>query len=381
MRIVIASDSFKGSMSSEHVAEIVAAEARRAWHDCEVACVPMADGGEGTVAAVVAAVGGELRMTRVVGPLGEAVDAVWGLLPSGEAVIEMAAASGLPLLSPEERNPLLTSTYGTGELVRAALDAGVCGITLAIGGSATNDGGLGCLRALGVRALDDQGSELAGVGADLGCVAALDFSGLDSRLARVPLTVMCDVDNPLTGPDGATYTYGPQKGATAEMLEQLEAGMCSYAQVLATVAVSGFSSEAPGMGAAGGLGAAMAALGATLVPGVERVLDLVGFDRLLDGADLCITGEGHADAQSVHGKVISGVARRCQRAGVPCVAFVGGMDEDAAGLYACGVTELIPITPADTSLEDALAHAEANLARTTALAFNPMAIQFRHIRR
>lgn len=368
MRIVIASDSFKGSMSSARVAELVAAAARRRWLGCDVVCVPMADGGEGTVAAVVAASGGELRTTRVRGPLGVAVDAVWGLLPDGEAIVEMAAASGLPLLAPSERNPLLTSTFGTGMLVHAALDVGACGITLAIGGSATNDGGLGCLRALGVRALDADGLEIDGVGANLGRVATLDFSGLDPRLAQVPLTVMCDVDNPLTGPQGATYTYGPQKGATPEMLERLEAGMRSYARVLEE-AVPGLDADAPGMGAAGGLGAAMAALGATLVPGVERVLDLVGFDELLEGAGLCVTGEGHADAQSAHGKVVSGVARRCQRAGVPCVAFVGGMDEGARELFSCGVASLVNVTPANTPLEEALAHAEANLSHAAARYF------------
>ena len=368
MRIVIASDSFKGSMSSERVAEIVAAEARRAWPGCEAACVPMADGGEGTVGAVVAAAGGELRASRVRGPLGTPVDAVWGMLPSGEAVIEMAAASGLTLLAAEERNPLLTSTFGTGELVLAALDAGARGITLAIGGSATNDGGMGCLRALGARILDADGRELAGVGADLGRVAALDLSGLDPRLRGVSLAVLRDVDNPLMGARGATFVFGSQKGASSEALERLEAGMRSYAQVLSRAA-DGLDTDAPGMGAAGGLGAAMAAIGASLTPGVERVLDLVGFDALLDGAALCVTGEGHADAQSAHGKVISGVARRCQRAGVPCIAFVGGMDEGARELVSCGVTEFVPITPDGESLEGALAHAEANLAHAAARLF------------
>ena len=372
VRIVIASDSFKGSMTSTRVAELVADAALRRWPDSDVVCVPMADGGEGTVCAVVAACGGELRVARVRGPLGAAVDAKWGLLPNGEAIIEMAAASGLPLLAAEERNPLLTSTFGTGELVCAALDAGARGITLAIGGSATNDGGMGCLRALGVRVLDAGGHELEGVGADLARVASIDFSQLDARLASVKLTVMCDVDNPLTGPDGATYTFGPQKGATSEMLEQLEAGMCTYARVL-SAAVDGLDTDASGMGAAGGLGAAMAALGAELAPGVERVLDLVGFDALLEGTDICVTGEGHADAQSLHGKVVSGVAKRCLRAGVPCIAFVGGMDEGAYELLDCGVTSIVPITPADTPLEDALAHAEANLARAAALTFNPVA--------
>ena len=371
MRIVIASDSFKGSMTSARVAELVAAAAEQRWPDCGCVCVPMADGGEGTVAAVVAACGGELRVTRVMGPLGAPVEATWGVLPNGEAIIEMAAASGLPLLATCELNPLLTGTLGTGELLRAALDVGACGITLAIGGSATNDGGMGCLRALGVRILDADGSELEGTGADLARVASLDFSLLDSRLADVPLTVMCDVDNPLCGPDGATYTFGPQKGATPEMLEQLEAGMRNYAYVL-SAAVLGLNADAPGMGAAGGLGAAMAALGAELVPGVERVLDLVGFDALLEGAAFCVTGEGHADAQSVHGKVVSGVAKRCLSADVPCIAFVGGMDEGASALLDCGVTSLIPITPADTPLNEALAHAEENLARAAALTFNSL---------
>ena len=361
-RFLFACDSFKGTISSARSAELLGEQALRFFPDAQCNGVEVADGGEGTVDAVVAATGGVRRVVRVRGPRGREVDAAYGLLGEGRAIIEMAAASGLPLLSPAERDPRATSTYGTGQLILDALDQGVCDISLAIGGSATNDGGMGCMRALGVRFLDANGAELEGVGADLARVAEIDTTDLDPRVAEAAFHVMCDVDNPLVGPRGATYVFGPQKGATPQIADALEEGMRSYADVLARH-FEGFDPSAAGMGAAGGLGAAAwAYLGAELLPGVEQVLNLVGFDELLVGCDLCVTGEGHADAQSAHGKVVSGVAARCRRAGVPCVAVVGGMNPDARELLDCGVGALVPTVIDAGDIEEVLAHAEENFS-------------------
>lgn len=359
-RFLFASDSFKGTISSERAAELLSEAAREVFPGAEVRGIEVADGGEGTVDAVVAATGGTLRSVEVAGPLGKATRATYGLLDGGRAIMEMAAASGLPLLALDERDPRRTSTYGTGQLIMDALDRGVRDISLAIGGSATNDGGMGCARALGVRFLDDEGNELDGVGADLARVVSIDLSGMDARVAQTTFHVMCDVTNPLLGERGATHVFGPQKGATPEVVDELERGMENYARVLQT-AFPGFDAMAPGTGAAGGLGAgARAFLSAEMLPGIECVLDLVGFDALLAGCDLCVTGEGHADSQSAHGKVVSGVARRCQAAGVPCVAVVGGMNADACELLDVGVDALVPTVIDVSSLEDALAHAEEN---------------------
>lgn len=306
------------------------------------------------------AAGGSLRSVVVTGPLGTKTEATYGLLGNGRAIIEMAAASGLPLLSLDERDPRATSTYGTGELILDALDAGVRDVTLAIGGSATNDGGMGCMRALGICFLDASGAELLGSGADLERVDRIDMAGLDSRVHETSFHVMCDVDNPLLGVRGATHVFGPQKGASPGVVEELERGMTHYAHKIADV-VPAFNPASPGMGAAGGLGAATRAfLGAELLGGIEQVLNLVGFDELLRDCDLCVTGEGHADAQSAHGKVVSGIAARCARAGVPCVALVGGMDFDATELLACGVDALVPTVIDVGTIHEALEHAERN---------------------
>ena len=370
-RFVFASDSLKGTLSSADAARLLEAAARRHFPGCSCSFVPMADGGEGTVGALVAACGGELVHARVSDPLGRPVDAAFGMLPGGRAVIEMAAASGLPLLAPGERNPLLATTYGTGELVRAALDAGTRDVTLAIGGSATNDGGAGCARALGARLLDAEGRELAGRGADLGRVAAIDLSGLDPRIARTEFHLMCDVDNPLVGPRGASAVYGPQKGATPAMVAELDAGMASYARVLA--ATFGRSLDVPGAGAAGGLGAgAMAFLGARAQSGVARVLELTRFSEVLAGADLCVTGEGHADAQTARGKVVAGVAAACTEASVPCVAVVGGMCADAAEVP--GVAAWVPTAIDAMPLEEALARAEELYALAAERLFSLLAL-------
>lgn len=361
-RFLFASDSFKGTISSARAAELLAQAALQAFPDAVTRGIEVADGGEGTVDAVVSAVGGTMREVRVRDARGRATRAVYGLLPGNRAIIEMAAASGLPQLVPVDRNPLLTATWGTGELIVDALNQGVRDITLAIGGSATNDGGMGCMCALGARFLDAQGSELEGVGANLSRVRSIDLSGFDERVALARFHVMCDVDNPLLGPQGATRVFGPQKGANPAMVEELELGMHNYAHVLEEC-FPGFDASKAGMGAAGGLGAASSTfLHAELVPGVEQVLDLVGFDELLVDCDLCVTGEGHADSQSVHGKVVSGVAARCQRAGVPCVGLVGGMNADARELLDCGVDALVPTVIDVCTLDDALSHAELNYA-------------------
>lgn len=354
-RFLFASDSLKGTLSSADTAQLLERAARRHFPGCSCVAVPMADGGEGTVDALVEACGGERVRATVADPLGRPVEAAYGMLPGGRAVIEMAAASGLPLLAPDERNPLLTSTYGTGELILDALRRGARDVTVALGGSATNDGGLGMARALGVRALDAGGRELTGRGADLARVATLDLSGLDARVAAASFSVMCDVDNPLTGPEGASAVFGPQKGATPAMVEELDAGMARYAHVLEDTLGRDF--DVPGAGAAGGLGAGcLAFLGARSQSGIARVLELVGFDALLADADLCVTGEGHADAQTARGKVVAGVGAACAAAGVPCAAVVGGMSADAARLP--GVGAIVPTAIDAMPLEEALARAE-----------------------
>lgn len=373
MRFVFASDSLKGTISSARAAAILEEEATRVFPDVTCTKLGVADGGEGTVDAVVASLGGARIEATVSDPLGRPVEATYGMLPGNRAIIEMAAASGLPLLTHAERNPLLTSTYGTGQLVLHALRNGATEVTIAIGGSATNDGGMGAMRALGVRFLDSAKGELEGTGADLARVSSIDTSGLDPLVSHARFRLLCDVDNPLLGPRGATRVFAPQKGANPQQIEELEHGMASFARVLERTL--GHSADQPGDGAAGGLGAAIRLfLGATSVPGIDWVLDVVGLDQALLGADLCITGEGHADAQSAHGKVVSGVASRCKRLGMPCIAIVGGMDPGALDLMDLGVDSLVPTVIDCGDVADALAHAERNYHLAAARVFSLMAL-------
>lgn len=373
MRFVFASDSLKGTISSARAAAILEEEATRSFPGVACAKLAVADGGEGTVDAVVSSLGGARIETTVADPLGRPVEATYGMLPGNRAIIEMAAASGLPLLTHEEQNPLRTSTYGTGQLVLHALRNGATEITIAIGGSATNDGGMGAMRALGVRFLDSAKGELEGTGADLARVSSIDTSGLDPLVSHARFRLLCDVDNPLLGPRGATRVFSPQKGANPQQVEELESGMTSYARVLERTL--GRSADQPGDGAAGGLGAAVRLfLGATSVPGIDWVLSVVGLDQALLGADLCITGEGHADAQSAHGKVVSGVASRCKRLGVPCIAIVGGMDPGALDLMDLGVDALVPTVIDCGDVADALAHAERNYRLAAARVFSLLAL-------
>ncbi len=368
MRVVVAPDSYKGSLSALGVAQAIGRGVRAVFPDAEVVPVPIADGGEGTVEALVAATGGRLEEREVRGPLGEPVRARWGVLGDGRtAVIEMAAASGLPLVPKERRDPRVTTTYGTGELVRAALDAGLSKLIVGIGGSATNDGGTGMARALGARFLDAAGAELPEGGAALARLARVELSGLDPRLAAVELLVACDVDNPLTGPRGASAVYGPQKGATPEMVRELDAALAVYARV-ASGATGRDVAALPGAGAAGGLGAGLLFFTpARLRPGVEIVLETTGFDRLLEGTDLVITGEGRTDSQTAMGKAPVGVAAAAKRKGVPVVCLSGGLGEGASDVLGKGIDALASVVPEPMALEACMARGaelcEAGAAR------------------
>lgn len=330
--------------------------------DAECVCLEAADGGEGTAAAVCAAAGGRMVSCRAADPCGRPVNAAFALLPDHSAVIEMAAASGLPLLAEAERNPMETSTRGTGDMIRCALDLGCRRITAAIGGSATNDGGMGCMAALGAVFRDSCGNELEGTGKDLIRVSEIDLNGLDPRLAEVQLTVMCDVRNPLCGPQGAVRTYAAQKGADAAMRDALEEGMCHYRDVIRRT--FGTDPDAmPGSGAAGGLGAALAVfLHARMRPGAETVLDLIGFDEKIRGCTLVVTGEGCTDRQSSFGKVLQAVGERCRRAGVLCVALSAVLGDGWEEILGHGVASVMTAADRIMTLEEAMENAETKYA-------------------
>ena len=359
MKLLFASDSFKGSLTSEKTVELLTKAAREIFGDCQTAGVPVADGGEGTVDAVIAAERGEKISVQVHGPLhGEKISAVYGVLPGKRAVIEMAAASGLPLVPENLRNPLHTTTYGTGELILDALEKGYRDISIAIGGSATNDGGMGCAKALGVRFLDSQGQELDGYGRDLIRVANIDISGLDARLKESKITVMCDVTNPLCGEHGATYTFGAQKGATPEIQKELESGMINYRDIIKRE-FDMDCDQVEGAGAAGGLGAALKVfLSGEMKSGIETVLELIHFDDRLNGVDLVVTGEGRTDWQSCFGKVMRGVGVHAKAKHIPAVGLSGSLGRGALDITGHGVESLMTTVNAPMSLRDALDNAE-----------------------
>ncbi|WP_027602379.1 MULTISPECIES: glycerate kinase [Pseudomonas] len=365
MKIVIAPDSFKESLSAAGVASALARGLRQALPTAEIRECPLGDGGEGTLDAVLAATGGEVREARVTGPLGEPVTARWGWLAEQRtAFVEMASASGLELVPKARRDVRVATSHGTGELLRAALDAGAERLVLAIGGSATNDSGAGVLQALGVRLLDGQGQALAPGGAALASLASLDLTDLHPRLAAVEVVIAADVDNPLCGPQGASQIFGPQKGASPEQVRELDAALAHFATV--TAATLGRDvSEQPGAGAAGGVGfAALAFLQATFRPGIEVVAELVGLEKALEGADLAVTGEGRLDGQTLRGKTPAGVLRLAQRHGVPVVAVAGSLGEGYDALYQQGLAAAFSLVPGPLSLEEALAQAEGLLERT-----------------
>ena len=358
MKLVFASDSFKGTVSSEQTVELLTKAAHEVFGPCETVGVPVADGGEGTTDAVILARKGKKVFATVHGPLMEEVSAYYGKLSEKEAVLEMAQASGLPMVPEELRNPLNTTTYGTGELIMAALDAGFTDISIAIGGSATNDGGMGFASALGIRFMDADGNVLEGKGSELEKVAHIDVSGLNEKAKKAHFTVMCDVTNPLCGKDGATYTFGKQKGGTPEILDRLEKGMCNYRDVI--IKEFGVNpDDTPGTGAAGGLGAALKIfLQAEMKSGIETVLDLINFDKLITGADLIVTGEGRTDWQSCFGKVMQGVGDRAKKYDIPVTALCGGLGKGYDQIYEHGIDSIMTTVDGPMPLSEALDRAE-----------------------
>ncbi|EMS9660527.1 TPA: glycerate kinase [Klebsiella aerogenes] len=365
MKIVIAPDSYKESLSALDVATAIETGFREIYPHAEYVKVPVADGGEGTVEAMVAATQGHIVQVSVTGPLGEPVNAFYGL--SGDmrcAYIEMAAASGLESVPPTRRNPLLTTSWGTGELIRHALDAGVSQIIIGIGGSATNDGGAGMAQALGAKLLSAGQQQIAPGGGALETLARIDLSELDPRLADCRIDVACDVTNPLTGPQGASAVFGPQKGATAAMIERLDRGLQHFAQIIdRDLDIDVLSLE--GGGAAGGMGAALYAFcGANLRPGIEIVTDALGLADLVADADLVITGEGRIDSQTIHGKVPVGVAKVAKRYNVPVIGIAGSLTADVGVVHQHGLDAVFSVLYSVCTLDEALANAAANVRMT-----------------
>lgn len=337
-KCVVVSDSFKGTVSSREICEIAQRVIPRHFPACEVVCIPVADGGEGTVDCFIQAMGAQRVEVTVTNALGEKSAAAYARI--GElAIIEMAAAAGLPQVG-ALRCPGTATTYGVGELIAHAVDSGCRKILLGLGGSATNDGGCGCAAALGVRFYDAAGQSFVPVGDTLGRIARIDTAKADELLRSVEITVMCDVTNPLYGPTGAAYVFAPQKGADAEKVKSLDAGLRHFGDVIRSQYGLDVSAM-PGAGAAGGMGAGcVALLGGMIQSGIDAVLDVTGFDRQLEGADLVITGEGRIDLQSADGKVISGVARRTKAKGIPLIAIAGGIADSAGAVYDIGVSAM-----------------------------------------
>ncbi|MDW2744114.1 glycerate kinase [Atlantibacter subterraneus] len=362
MKIVIAPDSWKECLTALEVATAIEDGFRQIFPDAEMVKIPMADGGEGTVEAMVAATQGRIVNLRVTGPLGEPVDAFYGL--SGDeqqAFIEMAAASGLESVPPARRDPRITTSWGTGELIRHALDAGVRHIIIGLGGSATNDGGAGMVQALGAQLLDKQ-SEPLGFGGDaLSQLARIDISQLDKRLAECRIEAACDVTNPLTGEEGATAIFGPQKGATPEMIKQLDNALTHYGQIIERDLDKSVMTLKGG-GAAGGMGVALYAFcGADLRQGIEIVTEALALDAAVRDADLVITGEGRIDSQSIHGKVPIGVARVAKRYVIPVIGIAGSLTADVEVVYDHGLDAIFSVIPRICTLDEALENAAENL--------------------
>ena len=387
MKVAIAIDSFKGSLSSVAAGNAAAEGVRRVFPDAECAVRPLADGGEGTVDALVAGLGGELKAVTVTGPAGKPTVAKYGLLPEGVAVMEMAEAAGITLVSGAEKNPLATTTYGVGEMILDAVKNGARKFVIGIGGSATNDGGAGMLQALGFRLLDAEGRDIPRGGAALADLAKIVPP--DSTIRRfddstISFRIACDVKNPLCGPNGASAVFGPQKGATPEMVAQLDAALAHFAEIFATSGLAGAAArgragygEAPGAGAAGGLGFAFKAfLDAELVPGVDLILNETRLEDFVRDADVVITGEGRLDGQTVMGKAPIGVARLAKRHGKRVLAFSGVLGDGVEAVNAAGIDAYFPILRKLTTLDEALdlANAAANLTATVEQAFRLLAV-------
>lgn len=359
MKIVLAPDSFKGSAGAARLCGAMEAGIRSVLPDAEIVKLPLADGGEGTMENLVTVTGGQLRRVPTVDPLGRPIEGRYGVLGDGKtAVIELAEASGLPRLAAGERDPRRATTYGTGLLIKAALDAGIRSFIVGLGGSATNDGGAGMLQALGLRLLDGDGRELDRGGAALARLAAIDGSAFDPRIRESRFVAACDVENPLTGPNGASAVFGPQKGADAAAVRELDAALERYAAIAARF--TGINvGDMPGAGAAGGAGAALLAfLNAEMRPGAELVMEAAGFADKIRGASWIVTGEGRMDSQTASGKLVSRVCAAARSAGIPVIALCGSIEPDPGLPAALGLTAAFPLAPGPCTLEEALASAE-----------------------
>lgn len=362
-KIILIPDSFKGTLTSTQICALLKRSIQAILPGTEAVSIPVGDGGEGTAEAFLQTCGGQRRTLNVCGPHREEICASYAVLPDGTAVVEMAAAAGLPLCK-EPLDPMTATTYGVGQLIADALDRRCTRIILGLGGSATNDGGCGAACALGAQFFDERGRHFIPTGGTLGRIASMDLTALRTRLGGIPVTCMCDIDNPLAGPNGAAAVFSPQKGASPAQVELLDAGLCHLADRL--LAHTGRDIAAlPGAGAAGGMGGGCVAFfNAALKSGIETVLDTVGFDTLATGADLIFTGEGRIDSQSVRGKVVCGVAKRAQALGIPCVAVVGAAGEGYEPLYTQGLTAVFTINRAAVAFETAKEHSAENLYRT-----------------
>lgn len=363
MKVVIAPDSFKESLTAKQVCDAIQAGLARVWHDAKFVAIPVADGGEGTVQSLVDATQGRLVEVKVMGPQGKRVEAFYGMLGDNQtAVIEMAAASGLHHVPLAQRDPKLTTSFGTGELIRHALDQGVTKLIIGLGGSATNDGGVGMLAALGARFTNADGEPIQLTGGGLRELTHIDLQDFDPRLQHCDILVACDVNNPLCGDKGASAVFGPQKGATPEDVQLLDGALRQFG--LLTEKVTGkMVLESAGAGAAGGMGAALLAYTeARLRPGIEIVLETVQLAHQVSDADLVITGEGRIDSQTVHGKTPMGVAKVAKRFDVPVLALCGCTGDNYQAVYQCGIDAVFAAVPRAMSLEDALKESDFNLA-------------------
>ncbi len=362
MKIVIASDSYKGSLDSSQVNEAMRKGILRVFEDAEIKCIPIADGGEGTVDAVMTCCGGSYCYETVTGPGSREVIARYGILPDKSAVIEMAAASGLPLVQDVTPDTVMNSTtYGTGQLIASALDKGCRKIYIGIGGSATNDGGIGMLQALGVSFLDADNREVGFGGKYLDKIARIDISNLDSRIRETELVVMSDVTNPLCGENGAAVVYGPQKGATEEEIAILDKGLAQFAELICHMNLPDIR-NLPGAGAAGGLGGGLVSfLGAEIRPGIKVILEIADFEKSVQWADLILSGEGRIDGQSANGKVVSGIAEIAGKYNVPVIAICGSVEKDAREIFEKGISGMEAAVCRPVTLEKAMDEAEQNV--------------------
>lgn len=365
MIIVVAPDSFKGTMSAVEVANIICETGKKEYQNLEFVSLPVGDGGEGTMECLIAACNGKKGSLMVEGPLGEQVEAHYGILPDQTVIFEMAEASGLNLLRPEQYNPMKTSTYGTGQLLQYAMKQGLSKMMLCIGGSATNDGGMGALQALGIKFFDQYQQELRGCGENLIKIESIDRSDFVMNNVDFQLTILCDVVNPFTGENGATMIYGPQKGATSAMVQELEAGMIHFQKLLSKM-VGGDYLILPGTGAAGGLGGALQVFcKGTLTSGIDAVLEQTGFEQLIQDADAVITGEGKVDHQTLNGKVVYGVLKRCKAQNVPVYVLAGTAGEGASRLLEEGVAAMEFCSNSTFTIEKSLKYPKIALVEAT----------------